>query len=137
LNLPATWEYGNGLIRFEVMEGRATHTRRSHLFVRRCVCCGYESRALDDGAACIRCGCDLTERPPRSYAEMEGLLDAPAPRLPHGPPEARWLENAAPPIPLACESEGSRTMKRWMLFLLLSMLLLITIAALAAAALGA
>lgn len=27
---------------------------------------------------CVHCGCDLVERPPRSYAEMEGLVEAPA-----------------------------------------------------------
>jgi len=27
-------------------------------------------------ASCPRCGLDLDERPPRSYAEMEGLLEA-------------------------------------------------------------
>lgn len=115
------------------MEGRATHTRRSHLFIRRCVCCGFETRVLDDVAACVRCGCDLVERPPRSYAEMEGLIDA-APSQGHASP--RWLD-IPQPAALTGESEAGRTLKRWMLFLLLSMLLLITIAALAAAALGA
>jgi hypothetical protein len=116
------------------MEGRATQTGRSHLFVKRCVCCGYESRVLDEVAACVRCGCDLSERPPRSYAEMEGLIDsAPVGR---GIEPMPWID-----LPDSSyggdEGEGSRTIKRWMLFLLLSMLLLITIAALAAAALGA
>jgi len=113
------------------MEGRATHTRQSHLFVRRCVCCGYESRVLDDVAACVRCGCDLTERPPRSYAEMEGLIDSA--HVGRGIEPTPWLDLPDPCC--AVESEGNRTIKRWMLFLLLSMLLLITIAALAAAAL--
>jgi len=37
--------------------------------------CGEEqpdSRALGN---CATCGCDFHERPPRSYAEMEGLVD--------------------------------------------------------------
>lgn len=44
-----------------------------HLAVR-CVSCGLTVRdhALDH---CPRCGVDMDERPPRSYAEMEGLLE--------------------------------------------------------------
>ncbi|MBM4112862.1 MAG: hypothetical protein FJ253_05725 [Phycisphaerae bacterium] len=44
-----------------------------HLAVR-CVACGLSMR--DPSAdRCPRCGIDLGERPPRSYAEMEGLLE--------------------------------------------------------------
>lgn len=42
----------------------------------RCVACGQEvaaSRAMD---VCAGCGCDLADRPARSYAEMEGLVEA-------------------------------------------------------------
>ena len=42
----------------------------------RCVACGQEvaaSRAMD---ACAGCGCDLADRPARSYAEMEGRVEA-------------------------------------------------------------
>ncbi len=41
----------------------------------RCVACGQEvaaSRAMD---VCAGCGCDLADRPARSYAEMEGLVE--------------------------------------------------------------
>lgn len=43
----------------------------------RCVQCGTRSDGLDALGAerCPRCGCDLQARPPRSYAEMEGLLE--------------------------------------------------------------
>ena len=49
------------------------------LFVRRCVACGYDGALLRDGQAprCARCGCDLRERPARSYAEMEGFVGLP------------------------------------------------------------
>ncbi len=116
------------------MAGKATHTPRSHLFVKRCVACGYECRMLDHTAACLRCGCDLVERPPRSYAEMEGIVDlAPQARSPREMRESRWLDQ---PDSLPA-MESNQTIKRWLLFLILSILLLITIAALAAAALGA
>ncbi|MBT8484677.1 MAG: hypothetical protein HKO59_09025 [Phycisphaerales bacterium] len=47
----------------------------AHLHVRRCVACGYDGSYLGDLAAdhCSQCGCDFRARPPRSYAEMEGL----------------------------------------------------------------
>lgn len=62
------------------MLGRVT-ARRSTLDIRRCCACGYgghfaqvESEAARrNGAHCPRCGCDFAARPPRSYAEMEGL----------------------------------------------------------------
>jgi hypothetical protein len=52
---------------------------RRHLR-RRCVQCGLSADAISATSAdeCPRCGCNLTQRPPRSYAEMEGLFDLPA-----------------------------------------------------------
>lgn len=49
-------------------------TPHRHL-ARRCLRCGYDGALLKDGRAprCSRCGCDLRERPARSYAEMEGF----------------------------------------------------------------
>ncbi|MCZ6835596.1 MAG: hypothetical protein O7G85_07465 [Planctomycetota bacterium] len=49
------------------------------MFVRRCVACGYDGALLRGGMAerCARCGCDLSKRPARSYAEMEGLIGQP------------------------------------------------------------
>ena len=51
----------------------------ARLLSRRCVGCGYDGALLRGGQArrCARCGCDLTQRPARSYAEMEGLLGHP------------------------------------------------------------
>jgi len=51
---------------------------RRHLR-RRCVQCGLSADAISSTSAdaCPRCGCDLSRRPPRSYAEMEGLFDLP------------------------------------------------------------
>ena len=55
------------------------HTRR------RCVQCGLSVEAISATQVheCPRCGCDLQARPPRSYAEMEGLfeLDEPTPAM--------------------------------------------------------
>jgi hypothetical protein len=48
---------------------------------RRCVGCGLAAEAITATQVheCPRCGCDLLARPPRSYAEMEGLDTAPEP----------------------------------------------------------
>lgn len=43
--------------------------------LRRCVGCGLTIRDSEAGA-CPRCSVDFEERPPRSYAEMEGLLES-------------------------------------------------------------
>ncbi|MCA9285326.1 MAG: hypothetical protein KDA22_08940 [Phycisphaerales bacterium] len=71
-------------------------TAAPHLHVRRCVCCGFDGASLRRSAECPSCGCDLRERPPRSYAEMEGLNRRPtavrdrAPVAEHRAIE-RWL----------------------------------------------
>lgn len=54
---------------------------RRHLR-RRCVQCGLAAEApgREPSARCPRCGCDHAERPPRSYAEMEGLFELAEPR---------------------------------------------------------
>jgi hypothetical protein len=51
---------------------------QSRLHRRQCVACGYSGRFVDrpGQAACPRCACDFTLRPPRSYAEMEGIEDS-------------------------------------------------------------
>lgn len=43
-----------------------------------CLSCGYDGRLIQAGATghsytCPSCGADLYARPPRAYAEMEGL----------------------------------------------------------------
>ncbi len=52
---------------------------------RRCVQCGYDDEPFQTEGPlswyfCDACGCDLYVRPPRSYAEMEGLVPGPSHR---------------------------------------------------------
>lgn len=69
----------------------ATHGSKERLDLHhrlvRCVRCGHRSEELlaPDTEECPSCGCNLHARPPRSYAEMEGLDQAPAlPDIDHG-----------------------------------------------------
>jgi hypothetical protein len=89
------------------------------LFVRRCVACGYDGALLRGGQAarCARCGCDLHERPARSYAEMEGLVGHPI-----------TIESPWKP-----ELRRQRLIQRWLAFLFLVMLGLIVLAYLVSA----
>ena len=50
---------------------------RSRLHRRQCVACGYSGLFVDraNQSHCPRCSCDFAVRPPKSYAEMEGLED--------------------------------------------------------------
>lgn len=54
------------------MRLRTSSIQRRHL-VPRCLGCGREQVAAQ--ASCHGCGADLVERPARSYAEMEGLVE--------------------------------------------------------------
>jgi hypothetical protein len=70
------------------MQGR-THSQIDQLSLRMCRTCGCTDALLQTAAwaledevgfrmfsiNCPECGCDLEERPPMSYAEMEGLHD--------------------------------------------------------------
>lgn len=69
---------------------------RRHLR-RRCVGCGLAAEAINAGSIdeCPRCGCDLTSRPLRSYAEMEGLFELDASEVPEGAAVARARADAA------------------------------------------
>ncbi len=60
------------------IDPNAPTLERRHLR-RRCVQCGLAADAISSNnkELCPRCGCDLSARPPRSYAEMEGLFDLP------------------------------------------------------------
>jgi hypothetical protein len=93
------------------------------LFVRRCVCCGYDGEMLQGGCAerCAHCGCDLRLRPARSYAEMEGLLGQPVGI--DGGPGCREVFRA-----------DHQIVQRWLVFLFLSMLGLTILAYLTSAA---
>lgn len=102
-------------------------TRTSGADVRRCVACGH---AGDFGVArpvrswrgsCPSCGCDFAERPPRTYAEMEGLVPTPSPA------EARRG---------IVESE-SRLVERWIAVLFAGAVLFVAAACLTATVLAA
>jgi hypothetical protein len=88
-----------------------TRTIDRQLLVRRCVACGYDGALLRGGTAprCARCGCDLRERPARSYAEMEGLLGQPLP--------VRSQEQTHFPTML----DERRFVQRWLVFLFVMM----------------
>jgi len=79
-------------------------TASSHLHVRRCVACGSDDPSLEDLRTdrCLCCGCDLIDRPPRSYAEMEGL-----------PEDAPFVLRPFPARPV----RDHRILHRWLLFL--------------------
>ncbi len=47
---------------------------------KKCLACGFDGRALQGERGrltfeCPSCGADLYARPPRSYAELEGLIE--------------------------------------------------------------
>lgn len=92
----------------------------ARLLTRRCVSCGYDGALLRGGQArmCARCGCDLRERPARSYAEMEGLLG----QLPPTPPMIEHLPRE------------STLIHRWLAVLFVAIIGLLCITYLASAA---
>lgn len=94
----------------------------SQLLVRRCVACGYDGSLLrmSETTRCPRCGCDLSQRPARSYAEMEGLLPY----------------SSAPPAPSLWPRNEVRLRERWLVFMFFWAVLLGAIACLSFAALG-
>lgn len=82
------------------------------LLMRRCVACGFDGEELLGGptSRCPQCGCDLHERPARSYAEMEGLVGMPLVRPVESLPSIR-----------------KPALERWLAFLVLTGACLITI----------
>lgn len=100
-------------------------TLNHRLLTRRCVACGYDGSLLHAGHAecCANCGCDLKSRPPKSYAEMEGLLGQPI--VLHTP-----LYEPRP------GERHERLVHRWLAFLFISLLGILAILYLTAAALG-
>lgn len=80
----------------------------SRLHQRQCVACGYSGRFVDrpGQSACPRCDCDFAARPPRSYAEMEGLDE-----LPDQSHRRRRVDRGEP-----IEREW-RLIERWLAFL--------------------
>ena len=73
---------------------------------------------------CARCGCDLRQRPARSYAEMEGLVGG-----------QTTLD--APMTDFDGIGFDTRLAQRWLAFLFLSTIFLTTLGLLVAAVLGA
>jgi hypothetical protein len=98
------------------------------MFVQRCVACGYDGALLRQGRAprCAQCGCDLRERPARSYAEMEGLVGRPLILGPSYVP-ARRLDDGARSM--------QRAIQRWIAFLFFVLVGLTLLVGLIAAAL--
>ncbi len=96
-----------------------TDTIAQRLLRRKCVACGYDGALLRNGMAprCARCGCDLRERPARSYVEMEGF-----PPLP-----PRTSRRHDPDV-------EAQLVHRWVAFMFLVMFGLVMIIYLAAAA---
>lgn len=80
----------------------------SRLHQRQCVACGYAGRFVDRAGQthCPRCACDFAERPPKSYAEMEGIDQL--------EPSSRRRAMLAASEPPAREW---RLVERWLLFL--------------------
>ncbi len=77
------------------------HASEDKLHRQRCLRCGYQGQEIQSSIApdgervatsllrCPRCAQDLYTRPPRSYAELEGLITPALPaRLP--PPRRVW-----------------------------------------------
>ena len=98
------------------------------IFVVRCVACGYDGALLKAGRAerCARCGCDLLERPARSYAEMEGLLDEADSADARPRAALQEVDAVRPPY---------QTIQRWLAFMFFVMIGLILFITLVAAAL--
>src|SRR5262245_56232900 len=98
-------------------------TRHYRLLKRRCVECGYDGPLLRGGQAahCAKCGCDLRERPARSYAEMEGLLGHP-------------MIDDMPAEP-GSQSRRDRLIQRWLAFMFMALMLTIVAAYLSTQAL--
>lgn len=69
-----------------------------------CLACGFDGGALQsdhrEGVwVCPRCGSDLYARPPRSYAELEGLADStPRPWAQPAPTGVRHADREQRPL---------------------------------------
>lgn len=81
-------------------------TARRGMLTRRCVACGRGVVPLDLlEDACPDCGCDFDDRPPMTYAEMEGFE-----------PVAEWIAIPMAP-PAASPGPGRAGLRyRWAIF---------------------
>ncbi len=100
----------------------SARTLDPRLLRRQCVACGYDGALLRNGLAarCARCGCDLRERPARSYVEMEGFG-----RFPVRPARPSWPTEA---------SRDAWMLHRWIAFMFFTMMIVVTMIYLSAAA---
>ena len=91
------------------------------------------TRAMDD-SHCPQCGCDFTQRPARSYAELEGLMGHSLPILNETAAEFadHWAHKTAP----ADDSTTAQRIERWLLFIFVAFVLLFAVGALTAAMLN-
>lgn len=115
-----------------------TRTRGASLTTRRCLACGYAGRFAQGRGGrgqfglvphaetaersgplghCPRCGCDFHARPPRSYAEMEGL-------------------DQADRSEIDADAQESRLVERWLGFLFIAAIAVIALGSLSAALLA-
>jgi len=90
-------------------------------FVRRCMSCGYDGPAIRATLSthCPLCGCDLIERPPRSYAELEGFVE---------------LRAVAERQPVGLDPEHGRMLQKWVAFTFFAIFIVGTLAYLTIAA---
>lgn len=97
----------------------------SALHRRQCVACGYSGRFVDreNQTHCPRCACDFAVRPPKSYAEMEGL------------DQLERRPNRAQRLLVDGERREWRLVERWLVFLFVMSVVGIGMLALAIAAL--
>lgn len=93
------WPGPGSVLRCSGMRLRTRTIERRHL-VPRCLACGAEQVMQHAGGCCAGCGEDLDARPARSYAEMEGLVEADSPE-PASQAFARWRQRV--------------TLERWVL----------------------
>jgi hypothetical protein len=97
----------------------------SGLFRRQCVACGYSGRFVDreNQTHCPRCACDFSVRPPKSYAEMEGL------------DQLERRSDRQTRLVLEGDRREWRLVERWLVFLFVMSVIGISTLALAIAAL--
>jgi len=86
---------------------------REELARKTCLACGYHGRELQGERgrltfSCPSCGDDLYARPPRSYAEMEGITPTP----PDAHEVGSYIEANLLPITLRARSIDHRRLER-------------------------
>ena len=75
------------------MEDRTSQLETT-ILLQRCVCCGSEVTRIPATYRCLHCDCDFDHRPPRSYAEMEGIQTVRQTPSPEYRAWSEWREQA-------------------------------------------